>query len=90
MNNLDEIEPIIRNGNYEYIFHYAALVGVHRTINNPIGVLNDLSGLENIFFLAKETQVKKIFFSSSSEVYGEPVELPQGRYHCLIQGYLTL
>ncbi len=80
VNNLDEIEPIIRNGNYEYIFHYAALVGVHRTINNPIGVLNDLSGLENIFFLAKETQVKKIFFSSSSEVYGEPVELPQREY----------
>ncbi len=80
VNNLDEIEPIIRSGNYEYIFHYAALVGVHRTINNPIGVLNDLRGLENIFFLAKETEVKKIFFSSSSEVYGEPVELPQREY----------
>ena len=80
VNNFDEIEPIIRSGNYEYIFHYAALVGVHRTINNPIGVLNDLSGLENIFFLAKETKVKKIFFSSSSEVYGEPVELPQREY----------
>ena len=80
VNNFDEIEPIIRSGNYEYIFHYAALVGVYRTINNPIGVLNDLSGLENIFFLAKETKVKKIFFSSSSEVYGEPVELPQREY----------
>ena len=39
-----------------------------------------MSGLENIFFLAKETKVKKIFFSSSSEVYGEPVELPQREY----------
>tara|TARA_B100000073_G_C23656113_1_gene542546 strand:+ start:76 stop:981 length:906 start_codon:yes stop_codon:yes gene_type:complete len=80
VNNLDEIEPIIRNGSFDYIFHYAALVGVQRTINNPIGVLNDLSGLENIFFLAKENKVKKIFFSSSSEVYGEPVELPQREY----------
>ena len=53
---------------------------MQRTLNNPIGVLNDLSGLENIFFLAKETKVKKIFFSSSSEVYGEPVELPQREY----------
>jgi UDP-glucose 4-epimerase len=80
VNNLNEIEPIIKKGCFEYIFHYAALVGVHRTINNPIGVLNDLSGLENIFKLSKETNVKKIFFSSSSEVYGEPVELPQREY----------
>ena len=80
VNKLNEIEPILRKGNFEYIFHYAALVGVQRTLNNPIGVLNDLSGLENIFFLAKETKVKKIFFSSSSEVYGEPVELPQREY----------
>ena len=80
VNNFDEVEPILRNGNFDYIFHYAALVGVDRTINNPIEVLNDLSGFENIFFLAKDTNVKKIFFSSSSEVYGEPVELPQREY----------
>ena len=80
VNNFDEVEPILRNGNFDYIFHYAALVGVDRTINNPIEVLNDLHGFENIFFLAKDTNVKKIFFSSSSEVYGEPVELPQREY----------
>ena len=61
VNNFDEVEPILRNGNFDYIFHYAALVGVDRTINNPIEVLNDLRGFENIFFLAKDTNVKKIF-----------------------------
>ena len=65
VNNLDEIEPIIRNGNYEYIFHYAALVGVHRTINNPIGVLNDLSGLENIFSSQRNPSKKYFFFFGS-------------------------
>lgn len=40
-------------------------------------MLNDLSGIKNILELSKNTGVKRVFFSSSSEVYGEPVELPQ-------------
>ena len=40
-------------------------------------VLDDIKGLENVFNLSCETGVKKIFYSSSSEVYGEPVEIPQ-------------
>ncbi len=40
-------------------------------------VLQDIEGIKNILKLCKETNVKRIFFSSSSEVYGEPVEFPQ-------------
>ena len=40
-------------------------------------VLNDIEGIKNVLQLAKNTSVKRVFFSSSSEVYGEPVELPQ-------------
>jgi UDP-glucose 4-epimerase len=35
---------------------------------------------KNILELSKNTGVKRIFFSSSSEVYGEPVELPQNEH----------
>ena len=59
------------------MFHYAALVGVKRTLENPVKVLEDVSGIKNILNLAKSTGVKRIYYSSSSEVYGEPVELPQ-------------
>jgi UDP-glucose 4-epimerase len=62
---------------FDYVFHYAAVVGVKRTLANPIMVLNDLDGIKNILLLCKNTGVKRVFFSSSSEVYGEPVELPQ-------------
>ncbi len=62
---------------FDYVFHYAAVVGVKRTIDNPIMVLNDLDGIKNILSLCKNTGVRRVFFSSSSEVYGEPVELPQ-------------
>lgn len=80
VNNLSEISSIFYNFSFDYVFHYAAVVGVKRTIENPIMVLDDLKGMRNILDLCKNTAVKRIFFSSSSEVYGEPVELPQHEY----------
>ena len=40
-------------------------------------VLDDIEGIKNVLDLSKNTGVKRVFFSSSSEVYGEPVEMPQ-------------
>jgi len=62
---------------FDYVFHYAAVVGVQRTLNNPVSVLHDIQGIRNVLDLCKSTGVKRIFYASSSEVYGEPVELPQ-------------
>jgi UDP-glucose 4-epimerase len=59
------------------VFHYAALVGVKRTLKNPVKVLDDISGIKNVLSLSKNTGVKRVLYSSSSEVYGEPVEIPQ-------------
>ena len=77
INNFYEISKIFDEINFDYIFHYAAVVGVKRTLENPDLVLEDLDGLKNIFSLSAKHKVNKIFFSSSSEVYGEPVHLPQ-------------
>ncbi|MNE39432.1 dTDP-glucose 4,6-dehydratase [compost metagenome] len=40
-------------------------------------VLDDIHGIRNILDLSKRTGVKRVFYASSSEVYGEPVHLPQ-------------
>ena len=40
-------------------------------------VLEDIDGLKNILDLSHQHRVKRVFLASSSEVYGEPVELPQ-------------
>lgn len=77
VNNLDEIRSVFHTFSFDYVFHYAALVGVQRTLDNPIEVLKDINGIENILKLSKNTGVKKVIYSSSSEVYGEPVEYPQ-------------
>lgn len=76
-NNYNEIAPIFSSFGFDYVFHYAAVVGVKRTLDNPVMVLNDIQGIKNVLDLAKSTGVKRVFFSSSSEVYGEPVHLPQ-------------
>lgn len=80
VNDNNEISSIFYNFSFDYVFHYAAVVGVKRTIENPIMVLDDLRGMRNVLDLCKNTAVKRVFFSSSSEVYGEPVELPQHEY----------
>ena len=77
VNNYKEILEIMLVNHFDYVFHYAAVVGVKRTQENPILVLNDIEGIRNILQLSKNSSVKRVFFSSSSEVYGEPVELPQ-------------
>ncbi len=77
VNRYEEIAAIMSGQAFDYVFHYAAVVGVKRTIENPVMVLSDIDGIRNILSLSKDRGVKRVFFSSSSEVYGEPVELPQ-------------
>lgn len=79
-NNYQQIAPIMYSNNFDYVFHFAAVVGVQRTQQHPILVLEDIDGIKNILSLSKNCSVKHVYFSSSSEVYGEPVEIPQNEY----------
>lgn len=80
VNNFADISSVMLSYNFDYVFHFAAVVGVVRTQENPVSVLNDIEGIRNILNLSKNSSVKHVYFSSSSEVYGEPVELPQHEY----------
>jgi UDP-glucuronate decarboxylase len=77
VNIISDISVIMTSFSFDYVYHYAAVVGVQRTLKNPKMVLNDIEGIKNILDLSKNTGVNRVFFSSSSEVYGEPVEIPQ-------------
>jgi len=80
VNNYNELSAIMLAYRFDIVFHYAAVVGVKRTLENPLLVLNDIEGIKNILSLSKNSGVKRVFFSSSSEVYGEPVEFPQNEH----------
>jgi UDP-glucuronate decarboxylase len=81
VNDYNDISSIFYTFKFDYVFHFAAVVGVKRTLDNPISVLNDIEGIRNVMSLAKNCGVKRVFYSSSSEVYGEPVSLPQNEEH---------
>lgn len=77
VNHYHDLAPIFARFKFDYVFHYAAVVGVQRTLDNPIQVLDDIEGIKNLLSLAKSSGVKRVFYASSSEVYGEPFEFPQ-------------
>lgn len=77
VNNYKDIAAIMLSYSFDYVFHYAAVVGVQRTLAHPTKVLEDIQGLRNILDLSKNTGVQRVFYASSSEVYGESVRYPQ-------------
>ena len=75
--NTDQLDAVFKNHKFDWVFHYAAVVGVKRTLENPLLVLKDIDGIKKILELSKNNGVKKVVFASSSEVYGNPVEIPE-------------
>ncbi len=76
VNDPHTVELIFNKYQPDIVFHCAALTGVERTLANPLMVLQDIKGIENLVKQSVKHKVKRFFFTSSSEVYGEPFILP--------------
>lgn len=76
VNDYGQVSKIFKKEKPDYVMHYAAMVGVKRTSERPLDVFKDIDGIKNIAELSRQHKIKKILFTSSSEVYGEPVKLP--------------
>ena len=62
----------------DFILHQAALGSVPRSIVNPMATHEaNVTGTLSILNFARENQVKKMVFASSSSVYGDCSEFPQ-------------
>ena len=72
---LDDIKPDMKG--CDAVYHLAAELGVINSDKKPLNTLSvNIDGTVNVFKCALNTNVKKIVYTSSSEVYGEPRELP--------------
>jgi len=62
----------------EYVFHQAAIPSVPRSIKYPIASNNaNVNGTLNVLVAARDCDVKKVVYASSSSVYGDTPELPK-------------
>jgi UDP-glucose 4-epimerase len=62
----------------ECVFHQAALPSVQRSVDDPISSnLANADGTLNVLVAARDCNVKKVVFASSSSVYGDSVILPK-------------
>ena len=63
----------------DIVYHFAAMLGVDNSDKRPLETMRiNLEGSVNVFKSAVEANVKRMIYASSSEVYGEPRELPIG------------
>ena len=76
-NILDTISLASAVEGCDYVVHAAAMLGVKNTEQKSLECLNvNILGAINILEACVKEGVKRIIFTSSSEVYGEPVECP--------------
>lgn len=73
--NFEELNQAMQG--QQYVFHLAAVLGVEKIVDIPLQVLEiNLGGTINALRAATENGVERFFYTSSSEVYGQPRKLP--------------
>lgn len=72
INNINNISKCIKKYNIDTLFHLAAAIGVKKTEENPSNVIKiNVEGTLNLLNSIKGSNIKRIIFASSSEIYGE-------------------
>jgi UDP-glucuronate 4-epimerase len=83
--NHNRLKKIFKNYQFDIIYHLAAQAGVRYSFTDPEKFIEtNVNGFSNILNLAKDLQKKvRIFYASSSSVYGENEEFPLKEYYQL-------
>ncbi len=73
----EEMEPIFKENDIDCVIHFAGLKAVGESVQKPLTYYeNNIAGTINLVKLMNEYNVKKIIFSSSATVYGDPAFIP--------------
>jgi len=72
--------PLLQNlfQGVDFVFHQAALSSVPRSIEDPLSTSKvNITGTLNVLLAARDNNVKKVIYASSSSVYGDTPTLPK-------------
>ncbi|AEX85667.1 UDP-galactose-4-epimerase [Marinitoga sp. 1135] len=73
----NKIKEIFDENEIEAVIHFAGLKAVGESVEKPLLYYhNNITGTLNLLEVMKEKNVKKIVFSSSATVYGNPHKVP--------------
>jgi len=85
IDNKKNLEIFLKNKKIDIIYHLAAQAGVRYSIINPESYLkSNVTGFFNILEFAKNNNVKKIIYASSSSVYGDQKILKRVKKICTL------
>lgn len=85
VNDKDKFTRIVNKEKPEWLFHYAAINGTKYFYDIPYRVLNDnIKMTQNVLNASIKSSVKKIIYASSSETYGEALEIPTPETHPIL------
>lgn len=78
----ERLEQVINSYSPAAIIHFAGLIEVAESTNNPIAFFeNNVSGSVNLFAVALKAGIDKVVFSSTCATYGIPQEIPMRETH---------
>ena len=72
-----KLEKLLKQEKFDAIIHLAAHSNLRKSIKNPkLFYKNNVIGTKNLINLMIKYKIKKIIFSSTASVYGEPKKIP--------------
>ena len=75
--NKDELEKVFKENKIDAVIHFAGYKAVGESVEKPLKYYhNNLLSTINLLEVMQDFKVKKIVFSSSATVYGNPEKLP--------------
>lgn len=83
--NIGDIKKIILENDINIVFHLAAINGTQYFYDRPLFVLDqNVKITQNLLTAIENTNVKYIIYTSSSEVYGNPLTIPTNEQHPIL------
>ena len=82
LRNKKDLESLFNTYKIDTVIHFAGFIQVEESVQNPEKYyINNIDGSINLFEAMVKHNVKKIVFSSSAAVYGEPKYTPIDEEH---------